>query len=113
MNTTLEDGREADQDECNAYLCNQDNYDQTLACLNCIVANGNERPLGYQTNSSLTIPATDVHNPLAPTSMPVGGYIDLNQANGWLANVTGRCQSIGSALAEDAQTTITASATTT
>ena len=36
----------------------------------------------------------------------------MNQANGWLANVTGRCQSIGSALAEDAQTTITAFATT-
>lgn len=44
---------------------------------------------------------------------PVGGYINLEKANGWLANVTERCQSAGSAINEGVTTTVTASPTTT
>jgi hypothetical protein len=73
------------------------------ACLNCIVANGNER------SSSAT--ATD--DSLDYSIEPVGGYINLEKANGWLANVTDRCQNAGSALNEDITTTLTASPTTT
>lgn len=113
LNTTLEDGRQANQTECNAYLCKPETYNQILACLNCIVANGDERPYGCHTNPSLTAPQTD--DPLSPTSIPVGGYIDEKQANGWLANITNRCESVGSAISGSGggASTITASPTTT
>lgn len=48
-----------------------------------------------------------------PAFEPVGGSINLEKANGWLANVTNRCQSAGSAINEGAATTVTASPTTT
>jgi hypothetical protein len=37
--------------------------------------------------------ATD--DSFGPVLEPVGGYIDLQKANGWLANVTDRCESAG------------------
>jgi hypothetical protein len=55
--------------------------------------------------------ATD--DSFGPVLEPVGGSIDLEKANGWLANVTERCQAAGLALNEDVTTTITASPTTT
>jgi len=55
--------------------------------------------------------ATDDSN--GPAFEPVGGYINLEKANGWLANVTERCQGAGSAFDGDVTTTVTASPTTT
>jgi hypothetical protein len=55
--------------------------------------------------------ATD--DSFGPAFEPVGGYINLEKANGWLANVTDRCQGAGSALNEGVATTVTASPTTT
>ena len=48
-----------------------------------------------------------------PAFEPVGGYINLEKANGWLANVTERCQGAGSAFNGEVTTTVTASPTTT
>lgn len=103
-------GEIANQDECNEYLCNQETYNQLLACLNCIVANGDERPRGYHTNSALTAPASD--DALGPAATPIGGYLDADQGNGWLANVTERCGSVGRSL-NNLTTTLTATPTTT
>lgn len=83
-------------------------YDHLAACLNCVVANGNERPYGYFTNSSLTAAATD---PFLIIPDPVGGYLNATGANGWLNNVTERCSSIGSPISQT--TTLTATPTTT
>ncbi|KAI9632816.1 uncharacterized protein MKK02DRAFT_30546 [Dioszegia hungarica] len=94
-------------------LCNQTYYDGLSQCLNCIVANGNERPLGYSTNTSITafptrsaVPGTsliDMTNPNGP--------IDAAQADGWLRNVTNMCSTKGKALT--GATSVTAIPTTT
>ena len=108
INSTLPSGEQAQQDDCDRYLCLPETYQHLAACLNCIVANGNERPYGYHTNSSLTAAATGPFNVLPD---PVGGYLNATGANMWLNNVTERCSSVGSPIAET--TTLTASPTTT
>jgi hypothetical protein len=86
------DGTVVPAEYCENYLCSQGNYTQLVDCVNCIVANGDERPQGYHTNTALTA---------APTAPPANGLpfnplglVDEEQANGWLRNVTERCSSV-------------------
>ena len=103
------DGTVIPDEYCNDFFCSQGNYTQLLDCVNCIVANGDERPQGYHTNTALTA---------APTTPPANGLpfnplglVDEEQANGWLRNVTERCDSIDRAVTGD--NSITATPTTT
>jgi len=93
---------------CDETICQQGYYDAFKACLNCIVANGNERPFGYYTNSSLSAAPTNTDSfvPINPN-----GFIDADQANGMLKNVTDKCSSLSTSLT--GATSITASPTTT
>lgn len=109
LNTTLVDGSQTDQAECDKYLCMPETYDHLSTCLNCIIANGNQRPLGYHTNSLMTAQATT--GPLVLPA-PIGGFLNVTVANGWLNNVTERCSSVGSPLNE-VTSTLTATPTTT
>ncbi|WVF69431.1 hypothetical protein IAT40_004208 [Kwoniella sp. CBS 6097] len=110
VNTTQPNGNVSDPDQCNEYLCNPAAYNQLFQCLNCIVANGGERPFGYHTNTSLTVEPTH-SGALSWTENP-NGLIDLEQSNAILKNVTERCESVGKAINE-VVTTVTATATTT
>ncbi|KAK8858382.1 hypothetical protein IAR55_002609 [Kwoniella newhampshirensis] len=109
INTTrpFGNGVTTNQQTCNSYLCPR--YDLLTTCLNCVVANGDERPSGYQLNTSLTAPATRIANGQVPVNPE--GLIDADQANGWLRNVSERCASIGSTVS--GETTVTAVPTTT
>ncbi|ORY25060.1 hypothetical protein BCR39DRAFT_308649 [Naematelia encephala] len=109
VNTTLPNGNLSDAETCNTHLCNSTIYDQLSACLNCIVANGDERPFGYYSNTSLTAGPTAPSNPLAPFNP--NGLINADQANKILSNVTARCASVSSSIT--GASTITASPTTT
>lgn len=111
FNETLFDGSplEVDQGLCDDYLCQNDNYNQLLACLECILANGGEEPLDIAGNPALTA-APSGSEPIDLN--PASGYLNQSSANEWLANVVDRCEGIGRAL-EAATTTVTASPTTT
>ncbi|OCF30358.1 hypothetical protein I316_08002 [Kwoniella heveanensis BCC8398] len=111
VNTTTPNGNHTDPDECNKQFCNATVYEHFSQCLNCIIANGEERPFGYHTNSSHTVANTPLGGPLAAVSNP-NGLIDLEQANQMLKNVTDRCQNIGQALSS-VTSSITATPTTT
>lgn len=99
-----------DQTVCDNYLCNATTYGQLSACLNCIVANGNERPFGYYTNTAAVYPTSTRIGSLGPPVNP-NGPIDLSEANKILANVTERCASRGKSFGESS--TVTATPTTT
>ncbi|OCF70801.1 hypothetical protein I204_08548 [Kwoniella mangroviensis CBS 8886] len=111
INTTTPNGDHSDPDDCNKQFCNATVYEHFSQCLNCIIANGEERPFGYHTNSSLSVANTPLGGPLSPVTNP-NGLIDLEQANQMLNNVTDRCQSIGQALTS-VESSITATPTTT
>ena len=87
------------QDKCDDYFCQPESFNYLAACLNCIVANGDERPFGYHTNTGLTAARS-----LSPALTAVGaqdnpnGLVNAEQARGWLRNVTERCNSIGRGL---------------
>jgi hypothetical protein len=97
------------QTECDDYFCNEARYEHLSLCLNCMIANGGERPIGYHSNSALTENPTAIGGIPVPTS-PLG-LLDEEQGNGWLRNVTQRCASLGTTLT--GASTITASPTTT
>ena len=97
------------QGSCDDFYCSQGNYTQLLNCANCIVANGDERPFGYASDSELTAAPTQT-GVGSPITNPLG-LIDMGQLNGWLANVTERCSSINRPLS--GASTVTASPTTT
>ncbi|WRT67542.1 uncharacterized protein IL334_004514 [Kwoniella shivajii] len=109
VTSPFQNGSLSDPDRCNQYLCNSTIYDQLFECLNCIIANGNERPFGYHTNNSITATPT---GGTASISRNPNGLIDEQQANAVLKNVTDRCQSIGQAVTAGG-ISITASPTTT
>lgn len=100
----------SDQDLCDEWLCDIEGYQQLVACLECVVSNGNERPFGYQYNTSLT--AAHTGSPVSELSNPVDGYLNETLANQWLANIVGRCSEADRTL-EDVTTTVTATPTTT
>lgn len=90
---------------CNS-LCNQTYYDGLSACLNCIVANGGEstttiiRPSTSITSRSTSsaISASTSSGRSTAQGYDFGnpnGAIDLNQANGWLKNITDYCSPRG------------------
>ncbi|WWD18269.1 hypothetical protein CI109_102719 [Kwoniella shandongensis] len=100
-------GAHTTPDECNNYLCPR--YDQLALCLNCVIANGEERAMGYHTNTSITA---------QPTSGAAGavfanpnGLLDVEQANGWLKNVSDTCSGVGKPVS--GESTVTATPTTT
>jgi len=83
--------------------------------LNCIVANGGERPYEAVTNTNFDF-STAIPPGVKEAGIPGNpeGYIDDRQARGWIRNVTERCESIGRPLtAVEGVTEITATATTT
>jgi hypothetical protein len=111
INTTQFDGSTIPSEVCNAFLCSQGNYTQLENCLQCVIANGDEKPLGYHTNSSMTAAPTQAQRGgLGPVFNPLG-LIDEEQANGWLRNVTERCESVN--MAVTGAGSITATPTTT
>ena len=87
------------QQKCDDYFCQPESFNYLAACLNCVVANGDERPLGYHTNTALTAARS-----LSPALTALGaqdnpnGLINAEQARGWLRNVTERCDGIGRGL---------------
>jgi len=105
---TYPDGTPANRTSCDSTICKQDYFNAISACLNCIVANGNERPFGYSSNTSIT--AAPTGNSGTFPNNP-NGLIDKDQANGVLRNITDKCSSIYSSVT--GQTTLTASPTTT
>ncbi|WVQ98390.1 hypothetical protein IAU59_005513 [Kwoniella sp. CBS 9459] len=111
VNTTAFDGSHSDVDQCNQFFCNSTNYEHLSQCLNCIIANGDERPFGYHTNTSLTAEPTRSAESPSSLSNP-NGLIDLDVANAMLKNVTDRCESIDQAISSG-QSSITATPTTT
>ncbi|KAI9632814.1 uncharacterized protein MKK02DRAFT_30544 [Dioszegia hungarica] len=95
-------------------LCSQQYYDGLSQCLNCVVANGGERPLGYSANTALTtnvIPSFVSGGENVKNLVNPNGFLNSTQANGWLGNVTSLCASKGKAIATSSS--ITATATTT
>lgn len=90
-----------------------------VQCLNCLVANGGERPFEAATDSNFDLSTARPSNPpfIASQGIPANpeGFIDEDQARGWIQNVTERCQSIGQTLTpvDGGATEITATATTT
>lgn len=101
---------ESDQEICDDYLCDQENYSHLVACLECIISNGYERPFGYAYNPSLT--AAPPGDELAEYLEPDDGYMNETLANRWLANIGERCSGIDRPL-EDLATTVTATPTST
>lgn len=95
---------------CDDFLCNQTNFYGLSQCLNCIIANGGERPEGYPTNTTFN-PATATLPSYPPEIPHLDGWIDTSLANQILQNVTGRCSAVNKPLT--GASTITATATTT
>ncbi|KAI9632817.1 uncharacterized protein MKK02DRAFT_30547 [Dioszegia hungarica] len=110
---TYPGGRPIPATQCDS-LCNQTYYDGLSQCLNCIVANGNERPFGYSTNTSITALPTRAPAPSGSSNLDTtnpNGLIDAAQADGWLRNMTDMCSAKGKALT--GATSVTAIPTTT
>jgi hypothetical protein len=106
---TLFDGSgQVTQAECNDYFCSQGNFTQLEQCLNCIVANGGERPFGYSSNTSITAAPTPNGDSLLP-QLPF--LIDAEEGSAMLKNVTDMCQAAGRAVT--GASSITATPTTT
>lgn len=89
------------------YICNTTNFGQLNQCLNCIVANGNERPIGYYTNTAAVQPTSRG----AIAALP---YVLINstQANKILSETLEQCSFLGLPV-EGATPTVTASPSTT
>lgn len=85
----LEGSSSYDAAVCEAQICTQQFYGRMSTCLNCIVAHGGEAPLPEGTTR--IAPLSWVRPPLSPPNP--NGPIDLDQANGWLKNITERCAS--------------------
>lgn len=102
-----------DPSACNAYFCQPPNYDLLVDCLDCIIANGNQRPLGYHTNSALGASAAipSEYEGYGIEYSPQG-FVDATLANGWLKNVTNSCSKAGKPLG-NVQSSLTATPTTT
>ena len=84
------------QGECDDFHCDTVNFDHLVQCLNCVVANGGERPYGPQSadfNISTAIPEDTGSSGLGIPGNPEG-YLDEDQARGWITNITDRCSSI-------------------
>ena len=80
-----------------------------------MVANGGERPYDWQSSGFDWSTATPIAH-LSQLGVPANseGYVDENQARGWLRNVTERCASIGRPIDSPiGPTAITATATAT
>jgi hypothetical protein len=110
VQTVLPNGVAFSPEYCNTIVCDPDFYPRLSACLNCIVANGDERPFGYYTNTSITVEPTYANSDQSFPSNP-NGLVDADQANAILRNVTERCAAIGSTVV--GESTITAVPTTT
>lgn len=100
-----------DPTACNAYLCQQRNYEQLADCLNCIIANGNERPFGYHSDPSVSTTLSPLQSAIGTQYNPQG-LLDVELANGWLRNVTEQCSAAGLALS-GVESTVTATPTST
>ena len=102
------------QMECDDYFCQTDTFDHLAQCANCIVAHGGERP--YDWNSSGFDMATATPQAMVDPGWPSNpeGFVDEDQASGWLRNVTQRCSDISRPLTSFiGPSGITATATTT
>jgi hypothetical protein len=82
--------------------------------LNCVIANGGESGTSTiirSTTSTSTSSSTSTQRSIAQAVGNPNGPIDLNQANGWLKNVTDYCTARGVSLTGGG--TVTAIPTTT
>ena len=115
INSTLPNGDKYNTSLCDTYLCNNTLYEQVSGCLNCIVANGNEKPFGYYTNSSMTALPTNTGggNPLSADARIYNpwGLINATVSNDILKNISDHCASVSSSIT--VATTVTATPTTT
>lgn len=110
VNQILPDGSRQNQTLCDDQFCNPIKFNTFSQCLNCIIANGGERPFGYPLGEPLDV--STVPLPSYPPEYPqVPKWIDTNVANEMLKNVSDRCSSINRALTTGL--TVTATATTT
>lgn len=108
LNTTQMDGSPIPQEYCDNFFCSQGNYTQLNDCVNCVIANGDERPAGYHTNAAVPTAIQTPRNGLPYNPL---GLLNATQADGWLMNVTGRCSSIDRAVTGAASVTATPTTT--
>ena len=111
VNSTLPNGDQFNTTFCDQQLCNNTDYTELTACFNCIVANGQERPYGYYTNTSLTVLPTQSHPTVAEGIYNPWGLLNTTTSNEILKNISDHCASVSSSIT--VATTVTATPTTT